>query len=108
MTCLDIAQEKFKELDERTPLEYVTDKIPIVGYHLKLERLKGKRRDILKGLEKDISGDSYEVNMINKLMVAHNQENINDALGGHYLFGALCGVGGLIGIGYALGSYFAN
>ncbi len=109
----NIAKESFRKLDKRDIVEYIADKIPFVGLRLKMERLKEKRQVILCDLEKEIFSGSRDINMVDivmvdKIMVAHNQENINNVQGNHYLFGAFCGVSGLIGIGYALGNYFAN
>ena len=113
MGNVDIAIGKFKELDRRNICDYFVDKIPFAGYYLKFKRLKGKRENILSGLEEDMSNGSRDIDMVDiamvdKLMIEHNQENIDSARDNHYLFGVLCGVGGLIGIGYALGNYFAN
>ena len=102
MNALDIAYEKFSELDKRSALEYLTDKIPFAGYHLKFKRLKGRRENILVNLEKEIENPEKREE-INHLMVAHNQEKIYAAQVYHTIFNGILGASGLIGLGVWIG-----
>ena len=102
MNALDIAYEKFSELDKRSALEYLTDKIPFAGYHLKFKRLKGGRENILANLEKEIENPEKREE-INHLMVAHNQENIDTSYTYHTIFNVLLVASGLVGLGVWIG-----
>ena len=102
MNAVDIAYEKFRELDKRSALEYLTDKIPLVGYHLKFKRLKGRKENILANLEKEIENPE-KIDEINHLMVHHNQENIYTARVYHTVFNVILGASGLVGLGVWIG-----
>ncbi len=102
MNALDIAYEKFRELDKRSALEYLADKIPFAGYHLKFKRLKGRKKNILVNLEKKIENPK-KLNEINCLMVEHNQENIGTSYTCHTIFNVILGASGLIGLGVWIG-----
>ena len=105
-TSLEIAKGKIGELDRRNFLEYVTDKVPVVGLHLKLDRLKKRRRNIMGDLAKELGSEKFD--RVNKLLTEHNETQLFDAEVYHSMFKWACGVGGLVGMGYTLGNYFAN
>ena len=105
MNSLDIAYEKFRELDKRSALEYLTDKIPFAGPSLKLKRLKGRRENILANLEKEIKNPE-KIDMINHLMAEHNQKNIYTNQVYHTIFNVILGVSGFVGASIVIGHYF--
>lgn len=102
MNALDIAYEKFIDLNKRSALEYLADKIPFAGLSLKLKRLRGRRENILVGLEKEIENPE-KLDMVNRLMIDHNQESIDTSSTYHTIFNVILGVSGLVGAGVLIG-----
>lgn len=104
MDSTHIAKMEFEELDKRNLVTYLTDNIPFVGNYLKLNRLEKRRGEVLDGLTEKVN--SEKLDRIGDLMAEHNQENIDNARSGRCAFKAICTIGSLVGIGYAISSYF--
>ena len=104
MSGLEIAKEGFKELDKRDLVEYMVDMTPFVGWRFKFNRAVRKRKKVLSEL---VDVDGGKISEVNALLVENNQERIDRAKRGHLFMNTLYVASGLIGAGYALGSYFS-